>query len=159
MQWLWTIAAYVNVWRRASECERQRSLQEIQLADFRAQLEQAADEITLLRQLLRVSTISVDLSGTIIKVSEEFSDLVGYKPGELMGSRLDLLIPNERRLAYREVAKSAKENRLEIPAHPQTYELRGKDGGPVPIVFTVSQRQNGSGPKFEFDVRSRETHC
>ncbi len=83
--------------------------------------------------------ISTDRTGTIVLANGRTEELFGYTRGELLGSSIDLLLPESKRAAH-------SRNRDEYFHHPRTrpmgtgLELTGrrKDGTEFPVEVSLS---------------------
>jgi two-component system sensor histidine kinase DevS len=106
------------------------------------------DEI--LRQVLDAAPDGiavVDASGTIVSVNQMAGTLFEYSHGELVGSSIDLLLPERARSGH-------ARHRAEYAAHPRArsmgsgLELRGrkKSGAEFPVEISLSPLDTEGGP-------------
>ena len=104
--------------------------------------------------------LAVDASGTIVMVNHMTETTFGYKPDELLGQSLDLLLPEEVRSRHREHQKdyfASPRNRpmgigLELKA-------RHKIGAIFPVEISLSHIETPTGRlamAFVTDIRERK---
>jgi PAS domain S-box-containing protein len=86
--------------------------------------------------------ISKNLDGVIVTWNEGATRIFGYRPDEVIGRSITLLIPPDRQ--EEEPAILARLRRGERVDHYQTVRLR-KDGSLVDISLTVSPLRNAAG--------------
>lgn len=103
------------------------------LLDFRALLEAAPDGIAV-----------VDERGRILVVNEQLGHLFGYEPGELVGERVETLVPTRLRPGH----EGHRRSYLRAPAtRPMGMglELLGlrKDGSEFPLEISLSPVRSG----------------
>ena len=104
-------------------------------ARFRALVESAPDGVVV-----------VDADGRIVLMNDQTSRLVGYRPDELLGRNVELLIPEELRDAH-------LADREDYVAHPDVRPMgagrelsaRRKDGSLVPVDVSLSPVQTDEG--------------
>lgn len=104
---------------------------------------------TLLPLLLRMMpdpVLVVDQQGRIVEISPEALELFGYSEEELLGQRVEILIPESSRAGHERLRESfmttSERRRMGLG-----MELRGrrKDGVTIPIDIALSPLEGGSG--------------
>jgi PAS domain S-box-containing protein len=92
--------------------------------------------------------LMVDATGSIVLVNAETERIFGYGPSELLGQRVDVLIPQSLLAAHEEDSK-----RFSVRTKPRMMgmgrELYGarRDGVPVPVEIGLNPIESTDGPR------------
>ena len=143
--------ALLKAQERVAELERER---------MRGALKESEATIRTLLETASQGILAVDEAGRIVLGNRMANELFGYGAGELIGRRLEDLLPE--RLRDRHVAHRGK-----FMASPRTramgegMELRGrkKDGSEFPVEVSLSSVKSGRGPlavAFVTDITVRK---
>jgi PAS domain S-box-containing protein len=97
------------------------------------------DELLALLEAAPDPTITVDASGQIIMANAQIERLLGYRPPEIVGQSVELLVPERLRSAH-------KVDRELFAAMPSARSMgehldllaRTKDGGEIPVEVSLS---------------------
>ncbi len=101
------------------------------------------------------AVITVNAGGQIIHTNRALNDMFGYRPGELIGRPLDVLIPVRSRSLHRSfverfMASGAAETRMQ--ARPEIVGLRS-DGTLFPAEASIARIESGGNTVFTAVIR------
>ena len=110
----------------------------------------AARDLLLSSEFLEAipdAIVAVDGSGTILQVNSQTEDMFGYRRGELIGQRIEILVPSRFR-------NSHKHHREEFARLPKTRRMgagldlkgRRRDGSEFDVEISLSPVTIGAGP-------------
>lgn len=142
------ICAWLNVWGRLGECDRDRAI-------LKTGMEENRQELKSLRKLYHVGTVTVDQRGQIIEVGPNFSEICGYSIDELLRMNLIELIPGRFHKLHLAAMHEVVEGKRELRRDAIAAELRRKDGVEIQVYVSLTMMPHGSGSKFRADVRRR----
>ena len=98
----------------------------------------------LLFQNIKEGIIIVNASGVIVKVNSRLEEMFAYNEGELIGEKLDVLIPMEKREKHKEHHKGfMKKPTSRSMGLGMTLKGLRKDGGLVDIEISLSHFSQG----------------
>ena len=85
------------------------------------------------------ATIIIDAGGTILFANRQVGPLFGYEPGEIMGARVEMLLPERFRGRHSDYRESYARN-LRVRPMGMGHELFGrrKDGTEFPVEISLS---------------------
>jgi PAS domain S-box-containing protein len=100
-----------------------------------------------------------DQQGTIVLVNAEAERIFGYPRDELVGQRIDLLVPDRARpLHGRHVSEYTGAPRLRPMGIGMELSGRRKDGGEVPVEISLSPVQTSKGVLVTAGIRDVTEH-
>src|SRR6201981_2290235 len=91
--------------------------------------------------------VAVEGDGTITQINTQAEELFGYRRDELLGQKIEMLVPERYRRAH-------QGHREDFAHNPQTRRMgagldlygRRKDGSEFPVEISLSQIAAGAGP-------------
>ncbi|MDX2063146.1 MAG: PAS domain S-box protein [Bacteroidia bacterium] len=94
-------------------------------------------------------TSLTDSNGILVRVSEAYCELLGYRPEELVGQHFAILVPK----ALRQEATELQADFIQKGAgHPSAYTIRTKDGTDIPIVLKAVIVTDEAGNRFKLAI-------
>jgi len=111
----------------------------------------------LFRSLLEsapIATIIVNVDGEIILTNDQALNLFGYEADELIGNKIEILIPNK----FHDVHISHREKYVRHPETLDMHRLRDlvaqkKDGSVFPVEISISQIETDKGILVASSIR------
>lgn len=100
-----------------------------------------------LLEMIPDATVAVDASGTIVQLNTQTEALFGYAAGELIGRKVELLVPQRFRAGHKaHRADYAGEPKIRrMGAGLDLYGVR-KDGSEFPVEISLSPVEGSGGP-------------
>src|SRR5688500_8641756 len=114
-----------------------------------------ADELSspgLARAVLESASEAIviaDRAGTIVMVNAQTESMFGYTREQLIGQRLDLLVPDQARVAHETHRRMfAEAPRIRTMGQRRDLAGRRKDGCEFPVEISLSFTEIDQGPLF-----------
>ncbi len=116
----------------------------------------------LLFENIKEGIVIVDPAGTIFRVNKRLESIFGYDPDELIGQKLDILIPIGKREGHKDHHKSFMKNpTTRTMGIGMTLQGQKKDGTLVDVEISLSYLEEG-GERFSVglvsDISTRVEH-
>lgn len=117
-----------------------------------------ADSASFLATVLDLASdaiISVALDGTILQTNRALSDMFRYRPGELDGKPLDVLIPEGSRGRHSALVAEFAASRSDATRMAGRAEILGlrSDGSTFPAEASIARIQSGGAPVLTAVIR------
>lgn len=148
---------------QAARMEKQAAQLEEQSVEMEAQQAELLETENWFRGIIEAlpdGMLIVDEGGQVVLANPSAEGLFGYAPGELMGCRIEALVPERVRSAHAGMrAMFMAENRSRRMGSGSRLTGLRKDGGEVPVVVALSPlpARGGRGRCVSVTVRHVET--
>lgn len=115
---------------------------------------QSSSQFAAVLQSVGEAIISIYPTGTIVMVNREVEKIFGYKPDELVGQRLQVLMPERYRMNHVEgLERYMRTHESHLLDHRVEIEGLRKDGSVFPIEICVVETRVGQRILFTAAVR------